>query len=256
LRSPFDISPHHHKGELQFDVIEGCTGRVYQSGRWLRFSGDITLVAYPGETHGYHLRPVEIAPRGSRVHNFKITCRPTWQVVEQRTLPAVTRPDADRNRLSGLAADAVFHLGDPLLPSARSLLAVLGLLEAWPQRAAPTDLVAERPGPAADADVEAAVTLIEERLEDPPSAAEIAKAIGVSPRHLSRLFVRSTGMTPHRYATIRRLDRARLLLLRREIPISAVAEDLGFGSHATFTRWFRQHVGETPQAYRVNPSVF
>lgn len=255
LTHPFDIAPHHHLNDLQFDLIRGCTGRVYHSGRWIRFEGDLALVAYPGAVHGYHLEPLRTAGAASRVYNIKLHARRDWAVIERNALPAIARIAPADAGPEAAARGVIDSIGEPDSPGIGAILAMLELLRRWPDRAAPNDLTDTRPGET-DPDVEAAVTLIEERLDDPPDAAELGASVGVSPRHLSRLFVRATGMTPHRYATVRRLDRARQLLLRRETPISVVADELGFASHATFTRWFRQHTGETPQAYRFDPSVF
>lgn len=255
LSSPFEIAPHHHAAELQLDLIEGCSGSVFHNGRWLRFAGDLVLVSYPGRTHGYHLEPVENVVERSRVFNFKLRVRPNWGLIEQHALPFIARPDSGERRLYDIAGAIVRTLGEPTNPRVSALVHTLALLDGWPTRSAPTDLT-EPETSEADPDVEAAVTLIEERLHAPPSLAELAARVGVSARHLARLFRAATGMTPHRYATIRRVDRARLLLLRRGTPIADIAEDLGFASHATFTRWFREHTGETPQSFRTNPSVF
>lgn len=254
LAHPLDIAPHHHTQELQLDLIRGCTGRVYHAGRWIRFSGDLALTAYPGATHGYHLEPSPSAER-SRVINIKLQARREWAVIDSKALPAISRPLPGSGELDAAASGVLGAIGEPQSPRFAAILSLLALLQAWPDRAAPTDLTDARPGET-DPDVEAAVTLIEERLHNPPDATELGGYVGVSPRHLSRLFVRATGMTPHRYATVRRLDRARLLLLRRDVPIAVIADELGFASHATFTRWFRQHTGETPQNYRFDPSVF
>ncbi|MEM7623310.1 MAG: AraC family transcriptional regulator [Planctomycetota bacterium] len=253
LSHPLDIAPHHHTQELQLDLIRGCSGRVYHAGRWIRFSGDLALTSYPGATHGYHLEPV--AAERSRVINIKLQSRREWAVVETKALPAISRPAPGLGSIDEAAHGVLESIGEPQNPGVGAILSLLTLLRAWPDRAAPTDLTDARPGET-DPDVEAAATLIEERLHNPPDATELGAYVGVSPRHLSRLFVRATGMTPHRYATVRRLDRARLLLLRRDVPIAVIADELGFASHATFTRWFRQHTGETPQNYRFDPSVF
>jgi AraC family transcriptional regulator len=64
------------------------------------------------------------------------------------------------------------------------------------------------------------------------------------------------GMTPHRYATMRRVDRAKTVLLSNRLTVGEIAELLGFSGHATFTRWFTQHTGLTPRAFRSSPQVF
>ncbi|MEL6311743.1 MAG: AraC family transcriptional regulator, partial [Pseudomonadota bacterium] len=107
-----------------------------------------------------------------------------------------------------------------------------------------------------DEHVEAAVTMIEASLHEPPTLDELAESAGLSGRHLARLFVQVTGMTPQRYATVRRLDRAKMLLVDRARPIGSVSDELGFSTPATFTRWFSGHEGRTPSEFREQPSVF
>ncbi|HVK21499.1 MAG TPA: DJ-1/PfpI family protein [Actinokineospora sp.] len=54
--------------------------------------------------------------------------------------------------------------------------------------------------------------LIESRLTDPLPLAELARAGGCSPRTVTRLFSRATGMTPLRYQQTLRLERAEHLI--------------------------------------------
>ena len=79
---------------------------------------------------------------------------------------------------------------------------------------------------------------------------EIARAVGRSPFHLTRLFREETGLPIHRYHL--RL-RATLALDRLAAPshsLSAIGLDLGLASHAHFTTTFRRVFGETPSAVR------
>ncbi|NIZ14546.1 helix-turn-helix domain-containing protein, partial [Phaeobacter sp. HF9A] len=46
------------------------------------------------------------------------------------------------------------------------------------------------------------------------------------------------------------LHAARSLLIRTSLPMRDIADALGFGSAAYFTRFITQHTGETPSALR------
>ena len=90
-------------------------------------------------------------------------------------------------------------------------------------------------------------------LEDPRadlSLAALAKAAGVSPRHLSRLFHAELGMSPAAYVELIRIDVARRLLEDSAAPIKAIAHAAGFGSTATLRRAFRRRIDVTPAEYR------
>jgi AraC-like DNA-binding protein len=249
LGEPLRIAPHHHDDLIQFDLVRGCRGRVFSSGRWLRFDGDIALVAYRGETHGYSLEP---AGDHAAVYNLKIGTRTPIESLGSHPLP----------RFAPVHSDSVFRIASELsssanpdgFPHSRAILSLLALLLAWPDRG-PVSL---RGGAGQDVHpvIEHAVTLIESSLDDPMNLGEIAREVKLSGRQLSRLFERAMGMTPHRYATTRRVDRAKTVLLSNRLTVGEIAELLGFSGHATFTRWFTQHTGLTPRAFRSSPQVF
>jgi transcriptional regulator GlxA family with amidase domain len=82
------------------------------------------------------------------------------------------------------------------------------------------------------------------------SAAAMAQRIGVSVRHLGRLFAQHTGLTPARYVELVRVGVAEALLAADRAPLADVASRAGFGSPETMRRAFRRTVGVTPGAYR------
>jgi transcriptional regulator GlxA family with amidase domain len=82
------------------------------------------------------------------------------------------------------------------------------------------------------------------------SASALANRIGVSVRHLGRLFSQHLGMTPARYVELVRIAAAKALLTGGRAPLSEVATEAGFGSAETMRRAFLRTVGVTPGAYR------
>jgi AraC-like DNA-binding protein len=251
LGGPFQIEPHHHDQVLQLDLVRACSGKVLVHGRWLRFEGSLLLVAYPRETHGYTLTPMD---ESSGVFHFKLPLARENTLVAEAALPRVARPPHDNDDLFAIAREAVDRCVRPHTPALPAVLELIRLLARWPTKGA-TDGTAAAPAEV-DPAVEQAVTFIESRLDEPPSLGEIARQVGVSGRHLSRLFVESTGLTPHRYANARRLALAKTRLLGADRPIAAIGDELGFSSPATFTRWFRDETGLTPRDFRSDPTVF
>lgn len=79
----------------------------------------------------------------------------------------------------------------------------------------------------------------------------LARAAGVSPRHLGRLFRAETGMSPGRYVESVRLEAARALLEAGNDAVDVVAGQAGFGSAETMRRTFQQTLGVAPTAYRA-----
>ena len=89
-----------------------------------------------------------------------------------------------------------------------------------------------------------AKAFVEEHLADPGlTAARVARGIGVSERHLSRVFAAGgEGFPP--YLLGRRLERARVLLLAgTPESVAGAAAACGFGSASHFSHTFRERYG-------------
>lgn len=82
-----------------------------------------------------------------------------------------------------------------------------------------------------------------------PQLTDLAKAAGLSPYHLLRVFARATGQTPHAYLTQLRVDRSKTLL-STSAPLADIACECGFADQSHLTRLFRRQFGLTPGAYR------
>jgi len=80
--------------------------------------------------------------------------------------------------------------------------------------------------------------------------AELAAAVHVSPRHLSRLFERHAGLGVAAYQQQLRLALARRLLEDSTLPLERVAEQAGFASARSFRRAWAQQEHEPPGASR------
>ena len=82
---------------------------------------------------------------------------------------------------------------------------------------------------------------------DIPALATIAN---VSEAHFIRTFRATFGETPHRYLQRRRVERAMFLLRATDRSVTDICLDVGFTSLGTFSRSFREIVGEPPAGYR------
>lgn len=79
---------------------------------------------------------------------------------------------------------------------------------------------------------------------------DLARRIGVSPHHLSRVFHAETGQTLSRFRTRLRVARALDRLQGGERDLARLAAELGFADHAHLTRTLREQVGHPPSAVR------
>lgn len=95
-----------------------------------------------------------------------------------------------------------------------------------------------------------AIRLMEAHLDRPLTAAAIARRVGLSPRGLENLFMRSVGETPGAYALRLRLSAARRLVLDTREPLAVIAERTGFSSASSFSRAFARAFGQAPSRMR------
>ena len=82
---------------------------------------------------------------------------------------------------------------------------------------------------------------------DIPALARIAH---VSEAHFIRTFRAAFGETPHRYLQRRRVERAMFLLRQTDRSVTEISLDVGFLSLGTFSRTFREIVGQSPTEFR------
>jgi AraC-like DNA-binding protein len=73
----------------------------------------------------------------------------------------------------------------------------------------------------------------------------------ISEAHFIRSFRAAFGETPHRYLQRRRVERSMFLLRETDRSVTDICFDVGFTSLGTFSRTFREIVGETPSDYRA-----
>ncbi len=251
---PFTIAPHEHEGLLQFDLILGCRGRAYASRRWHDVHGTTALASYPGDPHGYELLPGDPP---SRVFHLKLRLD---EPLDAPVFPPVVTGLARPQDLAA-ALQVVCRLN--LVKQWQSPLMLARLAEAlclWPRgvpgRSSPDPgTVHALAADPSHSDLAAAIDLIDRRVQDPPTLEEMAGAVHYSPRHFARRFRALFGCTPHTYVTARRLDHSRRLLLENRLKVHEIAAALGFSSVATFSRWFSEHVGRPPTAFRDDPRV-
>jgi AraC-like DNA-binding protein len=85
---------------------------------------------------------------------------------------------------------------------------------------------------------------------EPLTLADLARQVGASPYHLSRVFQAETGLGLARFRNRLRLRRALERLAAGEPSLARVATDVGFADHAHFCRTARQQLGRTPRQLR------
>lgn len=83
-----------------------------------------------------------------------------------------------------------------------------------------------------------------------PGTAEVAARLGISDRHLRRIFEAQFGVSPLQYLQTRRLLVAKQLIADTRLPMTQVALASGFASVRRFNAAFVEHYGLNPSAMR------
>ena len=91
------------------------------------------------------------------------------------------------------------------------------------------------------------IKLMQEHIEDPLSADDLAGMISVTRRQLERLFATHLHDTPAHFYIGIRLERARGLLQQTDMGVLAVSVACGFGSSSHFSRAYRARFDTSPK---------
>lgn len=95
---------------------------------------------------------------------------------------------------------------------------------------------------------------IREMIETLPSnkvsIAELARACGISGRHLMRGFKTTMGTTVHGYVEHVRIERAKRLLSATRMPLETIAADVGYSSGSHMAAAFTRSQGMSPSLFR------
>jgi AraC family transcriptional regulator len=92
---------------------------------------------------------------------------------------------------------------------------------------------------------------IDAHLDDRLTLVDLAGVACLSPYHFSRSFKLALGINPQQYLIQRRLERAKMLMLRTNLPLARVAQEAGFSDQSHLTSVFRRQIGVTPGQFRA-----
>jgi AraC family transcriptional regulator of adaptative response / DNA-3-methyladenine glycosylase II len=103
--------------------------------------------------------------------------------------------------------------------------------------------------------VQRGLRLIGDGALDSGSVTALSDRLGVTPRHLSRLFMQHLGASPKAVAQTRRLHFAKKLLDETDLPMTEIALSAGYGSVRRFNDHVRQVYGRSPSSLRRRSGV-
>jgi AraC family transcriptional regulator len=97
----------------------------------------------------------------------------------------------------------------------------------------------------------AVVEYVEDHLDAGLTLEQMAAAAHLSAYHFARQFKAATGLPPHQYVILRRVERAKhLLQAGTDLSLAQIAAHAGYLDQSQFSRHFKRLVGVTPGQFR------
>lgn len=247
----WELAPHRHLRLHQLLLLRSGSGRAHLDGCALPLA-PMALVNVPaGEVHAFGFEP--------GTQGWVVTFSDDF--LDQLLGPA----GAERRRLGrGAVLEAEPALAELMAQIEREFegraasraLVLRGLCAVLLGHAARAAERADAPhaDTAGSALLRRFEALIEERLTERWTVADHARALAVSPTHLSRVVRAATGVSALRLIDARRMREARRQLAYTNLPVTTIAYTLGFSDPAYFSRAFARVEGLSPRAFRVRVS--
>ncbi|WP_208589809.1 helix-turn-helix transcriptional regulator [Gracilibacillus suaedae] len=98
--------------------------------------------------------------------------------------------------------------------------------------------------------IKKALTYIHEHYDTEIKVESLANITHLHPSYLHKIFSRSQGMTINQYITKVRLEKAKMLLVNTEIPVTEISNYVGVNTSQYFSNLFKKETGLSPSAYR------
>lgn len=204
--------------------------------------GDHRLTVQPGQAlmTPLQVRTLSRVPGGNLFHysHFHL---PVDEQTEYVDAPVVLDMEEDGARLDAVFAEAARCCAVSRTKAEVALWYILQSLYG-PQGNQPE---AHLPGRLA-----AALTMIDAHLRDIGNIDDLARNVGVSSRHLNRLFVRQFGLSAAEFLREKRLMRARRLLESTDYLVKEIGAQVGLPDPHHFSNMIRDRFGCTPLQLR------
>lgn len=93
-------------------------------------------------------------------------------------------------------------------------------------------------------------TIISDRIENPMRLSELAKVIGTNVCSLKKEFKQAFGTTVFGYIQALKMDKAKAMLLEKNLSIHEISETVGYKNPQHFSTAFKKYFGFTPSKIR------
>ena len=92
---------------------------------------------------------------------------------------------------------------------------------------------------------------LDQNFTSPITLDSLSETVYISKHYLSHLFKEQTGVSPIKYLTSKRMEKACELLSETELPVSEVSKAVGYENPLYFSQVFKRIYGISPVKYRM-----
>ena len=92
---------------------------------------------------------------------------------------------------------------------------------------------------------------LDQNFTSPITLDSLSETVYISKHYLSHLFKEQTGVSPIKYLTSKRMEKAGELLSETELPVSEVSKAVGYENPLYFSQVFKRIYGISPVKYRM-----
>ncbi len=235
---PDALYPKHHHPWFEFNYFSSGTFETKMCGNTFVCQKGNSLLIPPGADHsqksgengddGICIR-WQISANGNEIS------QETYKFIENINQPHSEPLDVNMKILSGLGENSQLNCSV-------FLHFVLSIYDKWQnntEKHTPKQLISNQ-----------AILYMEEYLQNQIMASDVARALNMSYRSLARIFKKETGVSVIEKLNELRINKARKLLTETNIPISKIAEDVGFENIYYFSNTFKKYMRTSPRQFR------
>lgn len=248
----WELAPHRHARLHQVLLVRSGGGRVSLDEATFTLTAGSLVNIPPGHVHAFRFEPGTEGWVTTFADELIVDlCHRVGDVRRDLSHASVLKAD----KSMGLAVAQIWQeFSSHDKARALVLRGLSAVLLGWISRQMVEGASAagsQRASPAESSVVQNFVDLIDLHFLEHWQVSDYAKALSVSPTHLSRLARAATGRSAIRMIEARIMREARRNLAYTNLSISTIAYSLGYADPAYFTRVFMKDAGVSPKAFRT-----
>ena len=246
-------------------IRQGSPWLVTENAPAMRLrAGDLVFVPH-GPAHGFSWTPMPFrdlstdSQRNPHLPSFDVEFVSCCYHLDRGREPeflnglpdVVTMTVDDKHPTLGILVDLLDeHAVDDRPGSGMALPAVVDLLLVHLLRAWPDQQDGEVRPETDDPHFNRALLAVQDNPQKPWTVQQLSELAQMSRASFSRRFADVMGETPRAYLVRRRLDQGAALLRHTELPLAAIAGQLGYSTEFSFAAAFRRELGIAPGRFR------